>query len=636
MKCSVSLCEETPWCKCTCAEEELILCNTHRFHHMSTEGNHILEDIPGNSLLQSKQIELCSSFTSSEFLLSEFDNRLIILSLETTECPLPKNILHCLDSMNDIFLKKLLKLEWNFSRDAPKICENFLFAIKQVLPSCSIDCLQFTVEIVNRLTSLYATSAEVFAPLIEKLISQLKKELNMPDTIRKNLFYTVNLKAAENDFYYEILQLKEFASKNVYPIFESKFQGFYNAAPYVKGHFNNLEKEYRAKELENQERWRAEIINFTKDLYSSTSYSEVVVNLYEKDLDYRRESLGIQMQFKKIFQRILHTGNFKINQVIDISHELFFTIVEIDIKKTYIIKVNQEESCIVMSLDSENVVIASGSVKDRIIIFQNYPRKYFTCRLHKNKEIEDSLINLDIETYSSITSAVFIESTGFIICSTTEGIIFSNDSTCKDRLTHLTNSERCITMKYHSNAHLLSLVTDTHLIFLSSSLRLLYKFRIYGQPVELLLKNNLLIFYNTDSSLTSCNILMLSDSDISCLNEELRRLEVPIIERGIRYIKSLTRQKVDGEYNKIIKKIKVELNILPGYPELMMIRGEPERSSIQEEKKIYSEDLNEEFPLRINNSYDIPIVDIPTGLNYESKEISREDSREEDKEEYVQ
>ena len=604
MKCFATLCDETPYCKCTCGEEELILCNYHRFQHMAAEGNHILDDIPGNQILKSKQIELCPSSIDSEYLVSEFNNKLVILNIETTNCTLPKTLLNCLDSMDEIFLQKIFELERNFSKDAPKICEDFIFYVSKVLPSLSVNCAAFTSVIVNHLTKMYAECSAIYAPLIEKLVSKLKKELNMPETRKKNLFYTVELKAAEQEFYYEILLLEEFTAKKAYSIFISKFQGFYNESIDIKAHFNNLEKEYRRKQLEIHEISKAEIITYSKSIYLNVTYNEVLVNLHENDLDCWEEFLSIQIQYKKIFQKIFHAGNFKINQILEISSELFITIVEINSKKTYVIKVNKEVSCVVIRLDSDSAVIASGSVKECIVIFQNSPRKYLTFRLRKNKFIENSLIHLEIDSNCTISSAVFIESSGLIICSTAEGIIFSTDHACRDRLLVLTDSDKCIIIKYHIHTRLVSLVTSSQLILLTSSLRLLYKFRLYGRPVELILKNDQAILYNTCNSLTNYNILRLSDCDFSCLSKNSNQLGVSLGQKAVRFIKTLKRQKIYNMYEKELKKVKVGMNISPEYNRLITARGE-------------SEELYKKIAFPENNPCIIQILKNPADLNYE-------------------
>lgn len=561
MKCFEIHCEDALYCQCMCQQKPIFLCSKHRQSHLENFGPHSLQSLPDHSLFKVQEIGAFPSLTQSQdFYFCAFQKQICALGIVIEDAEVPQNWKICLKNIRKTFVKKLVKLtkgEKQENEEIRNLCLEFETAMRKIIPNYQSS--EDFKEIVQRFfIKMHSKIERELALLIENLVNFLKVKLQMPETCTVNFFYKANLKAAEQDFFGIILLAKGFDIKQIMEAFCDKFRKFYSGNIDISVHFKSLETDYYKMEAAQIADFACKVKNYLKSVYESVGHCRVSVisQCYEE----RKEPENTE-NLTPIFSRLFLKGEFSITQALEVSNELFFTIIDKSRHKAFIAKVNQTSVHIVLILESINVVIASGSTFENFAIFENHQKSRFLYRLIKNKLVQIERIMMNSDLFSKVTSAVYIDTCELLLCTTETGDILCNKNRDINELKSLNPLEKKISLYFDIGSQILSIVTDDFLHFFTGNLRILYSFQWTSKPISFFEYGAQLCYFPL-SELKVYSEFLLTPEDFSMCVPPRRSFSMRQGKNLVQGFLQKVMKKSSG-YKKVLNLLKVEITTNP-------------------------------------------------------------------------
>ena len=438
---------------------------------------------------ESKFIEILERINKEEdkYFLGSYNGRLILSRIIINDiAKTPLNITRCLEKMANIFTAKLMKLNIYQPEWIEKKCFKFIMALKKVIPNIVIGQKAFLAQLTSIFSEMRDKIDKELNNLLCILIKNLKEVCNMPATARK-LFFTITLESKEQEFYLKMLTSQTDPTE----IIKDKIFRIFNLFIADKDAAEREIDKFNARYLELYSEIRTHygmlLLETSKTSYHSLELEQVCIFTSELSLNIGSIIKDFKPNWNPMLCSITQKDRYEISQISEIKNGFLLALKLYTSNRSFIFACINQVSSLAMVLNTENILITSGTILDYFYICQTYPKKLLKCTIDKEKIIILDDINISMDTYTIFVSITCISNTESLLFITNIGDILIKTNNEENLFIPFSNiwSRVYIWIKFLEKNDVLALKTEEFLYFYNLNFELIHEYQCYAKDVAL-------------------------------------------------------------------------------------------------------------------------------------------------------
>jgi hypothetical protein len=522
--CFVENCKEEPEYRCSCTHSAFV-CFKHSKNHGNQSSKHEITDLKDNEkrFLNTYQLDIIIDSDTDvhvhKIVVGGAKSTFLLFTSQEIDIELPLDYSSCLNKMADAFAEKIKKIEKQNTKKIPLECKKFFRWVAKVIPNLYTNEENFIDNIRSDFLTMHSEVDSILLSELVVLIDILEKECYMPKTIKRFIIEDLSLESFKQNFFFKAVQIQEFDLKKIQTLFGEVFSPFIKNNKNLDRFFTNFEAEYRYQANIIYDKYIEEIKKDAKATFMGKSFQKVSVLEYKKLNDLNELTIALKPEWDNVFTKIFEKETIVISQVLEIPNDLLITIVLPETKRTYLMPYSNFKTDFGLIFESDDILIASGSTQENIIVFIPECLEFFRCAIIKKKIVVVDKIVLKYNLGSRIISIVYISSADRLIFLNLLGDLVDkiDDSDNLKTLDISLCSERCLGIYTCSN--IIILRTEYSLLIYDFEFTLLYNFNFKSSNLVVSSYGTQIFFYRIDQNTIEMNLLELNKSELADIDK---------------------------------------------------------------------------------------------------------------------
>ena len=510
--CSTEECQCKAEISCAGSHPTQYFCLEHFHTHSSEYGMHQIIDLENAS----PQIEVNTyeilqedQHQTDKFRIFQANKNVFLMDITNIPIKMPEDYMKSATRIAMVFIDSICMMPGGKFEKLDKQCRQFAEALNKLIYNLELDYKNILDIIKEIYAKLHSQLAEQAHAGLLKLVDSAQKILDMPETIRQNIFFTVKLSDQRSRFFEAILLANNYSIDNIKKVFYEHFRDFF------KDSDQNIYDQLKSfdKVLQSE---KAEMINIAKEEFLKYFEAVVMNALYLRSgvftLRFSPDLIrsGLTTEWIMLLSLILKEDSPKLHSVTEISS--FEIIISVLLKSTaFLIYHAWNNSNILMILPCVDFVVASGSTPSSVLVAQNYPKSIDEYSIVSNKLQKLRRYEFSLETFERIEHLALDRDHNKAFFTTDIGTLNmkSLDSPARTKIPLNLNGEKCVGLTYIAQKTVVCLKTHNFLRIFTGGMDLLHTFPVQGS------------FFTYICSDSTCRFYILGDRKISSLDSTI-------------------------------------------------------------------------------------------------------------------
>ncbi|OMJ87691.1 hypothetical protein SteCoe_10535 [Stentor coeruleus] len=560
-QCSYTRCPNFAFLECICTMPPTLICKDHEESHRQLDGDHEIRDYMP-ILAQANSVDIKETNEDKvKYALGSYGGNLGLLKLKAFIAKLHPEIEQCLKIMNEKFIKDIMKLVKSNEKKLKEKTEKYLIAFKKVLVNMKISSEEFFKQIFMIFCDFHAAVDSELSDELHRTVGKLKGLCKMPGKVKKYYVIETTIDDADNKFYLKVMTLEEYDKEKIISVFKDEYDNFIIDDSAIIREFTQLDLEFTKSKSNIKAQFLEEFHKYIHSLADNEKFTQI--SIYYSPLPTKLDTLYLDVfpEWVVAYSGIFMKSHFDIKQTLDISGKLFIVLVDLIMDLSFILVFSDMISYISLVLETSEVIIATGSLDDSIIIVQNTPKKtteYYLDSTYVLRYVKD--ISLGIDSFAIVSSSSYIQDTNSLVFSIKEGNCYSynlNEESLQMPFIN-TLSEPALQVLYINTIKLLVIRTASRLLFFTANYQLLRITTCNLLYLDHFIHEKNIFISWLEAKKAIYSQILLRDDEISklFLSSKGKRLS---IAKTVKYVKSRSYgiyNRIETHYNKYEKTIK--------------------------------------------------------------------------------
>ncbi|OMJ82097.1 hypothetical protein SteCoe_17317 [Stentor coeruleus] len=562
-QCSFVKCSNPVLLECICTMPSILFCKNHEESHLQQLGDHEIRNyMPILSQTNTVDIKETSE-DKVKYVLGQYGETLGLLTLKTFTAKLHPEIKNCLKTMNEKFIKAVMKLLKNDKKRLEEKTEKYLIAFKKVIANAKIRFDEFEKQVAVVFYAFHAAVDNELSDELYKTIARLKDLCKMPDKVKNYFGMETKIEDADNSFYLKAMTLEEYEKDKIISVFKGEYSKFIIDDSTIIREFTQLDLEFLKSKAKVKTKFLEEFQKLLHNLASNEKYTQLTIYYSHLPSKLDIPFLDIIPEWVIAYSGVFIKSYFDIKQTLDVSGKLFIVLADSIMDLSFILVFSDMISYMCLVLETSEVLIAVGSTDDSIIIIQNTLKKtteYYLDSTYALRYVKD--ISLAIDSFTIVSSSSYIQETSSLVFSVKEGKCLSYNLDEESLLMPFisTLSEPALQVLYIPTIKLLIIKTISKLLFFKNNYELLKSISCNLPYLNSYIHEKKIFINWLEGKKVIFSQILLHDDELSKLfaSSKSKRLS---ITGAVNFIKSRgcgIYNRIETHYNKyenIIKKI---------------------------------------------------------------------------------
>ena len=423
-KCSVISCSSLSEVECNQCKQSM--CRMHSEMHADEYLLHSLRELthPKSDQIWESPLTLDPhEHSRPEYLLSTVFGYPHIFFLNAVPVDLPNDFQETLRMMCIAFIERILIMPKGKNEKIKSKCEKLSRAISNIIYNYRLNVDHLQRIVLDAYTSYHSGIEGITSEGLIALLHVTEEALRLPKSITKLFIYTVQLEQQKQIFIQKFFMQEKISIPELVADFYKTFKDFIPENHRdITRLFTDFEEYYQKEKSRIAGEARKDLIENITTMWTSTRYIRLTVHAYRSPNN--SDCQGLIANSVTIASLILQKERPRLSSVVSLSETEVLIAISLE-TFTYFIYHSTHNSCISLILMAENVIIASGSTPNSIIISHTHPRSIDLYALNGLKLEKQSNLNFYLTPMETISDIVYIQALGKVVFLTKANIINS-------------------------------------------------------------------------------------------------------------------------------------------------------------------------------------------------------------------
>ena len=526
IKCFVEHCSEELELICKCQYPPVYLCKMHKAQHLNQNGLHAIEKLQENHRvnLEAKALSLNDPImTSQHYFIAPGTTIMNIFKFEISEIPLPKDYKATLNSMAQVLTGEILKVPRGETGKLKGECDAFVYSIKKIVSNMLLESYKLSKDICVIFNEMHSKFETETNRLLNEMIDSLLNDKIMKGT--SGIIFKDTVEKSKQIFFSEIM-LGEKSLEKIISKFLSCFDKFLPPQEFIIKYLSDFEARYKGYEKSVEIEYEKKLYKHIQSCYKQAKYQRVAI--YKPAPMSEQYIQELRPEWIIVYNVLMKSEVIIVKQTVEIAENQILVLLYMSSLKMYdLVLITEYSARFIKRFNADELILASGSSLNSIIVIQNYPRKCYKLTLEGTILIEQSELNLTFETHYMILSALYIDEKKQIIFNTSNNYLYvkslANDYDPQSIALPMNSKEQLISLKYKETRKLIIIRTTNYIHIYNSDFEELYRFRSNGQNFEIseVKTSNCIYFYTVQGKRLKFWTINFTPNDVKKLNYRL-------------------------------------------------------------------------------------------------------------------
>ena len=467
-----------------CNECKMSMCRAHSEVHADEYLRHSFHELihsKSDQTADSSSTPLPQEPSPLEFHLTTVFGIPHIFFLKSTPLTLPNDFQETLKMMCTAFIERILIMPKGRNEKIKSKCEKFSRAISNILYNFQLDIDHLHKIVLDDYTNYHSSIEGITSEALIVLLERAEESLPMPKSITKLFLYTVQLEQQKQIFCQKFFMQDKVSIPELTADFFKVFKDFIPSDHKDIGMlFNGFEEYYQKEKTRIAAEAHKDLLENISTIWLSIPYIRLGVHAYR--CPNTAEYEDVMYNSIMIASLVLKEEEPKLSSVVSLSETEVLIAISLN-TYSYIIYHTPNDACISLILMAENVIIASGSTLNSIIISHTCPKSIDMYAVNNNKKLEKQRnLNFYLTPMEIITDMVYIQAMDKVVFLTKTNMINSIllQGGLRVPIQIDNEDELYLRLSYCMERELLFIKSETYIKCFSEYMQYIYSIRAQG------------------------------------------------------------------------------------------------------------------------------------------------------------
>ena len=359
----------------------------------------------------------------NKILIQKFCNQYYQWKIQTNYESLPANRKDALDSLISKFIIKFFSISRADTSNLETLATDFVGKLKEFIPNLAIDANSFKNRLIDEFNNFHYEITKLQNEKTLEAVQSIKATFTFTEVYKRILIRDLNRSEEEYLFIQKMFETKTFNTEifleNYFKYLKCFIENFTDATEKViRDYIDRIMGDFNHKFENNLSKVKNQVSDYINKVLSEINPVRVSVLM-------SLLSDSQQNPWEIVYEFFINAEPVALRQVVQLSPSLvLITIGLLDCKKLMVISDREYTTNRLQALCADDcTVIASGSIADSIVVFQNTEQKAFLGCLTDEAIILKGEIPVYVDEIRCVNSAAYVKSNNEVIFLHGDGVV---------------------------------------------------------------------------------------------------------------------------------------------------------------------------------------------------------------------